>query len=230
MCPTDIAHVFACVCFCASHSIPPVRVLLPYCLDSSVSSFLIPSTGTLRVHNQIHSHTHTYSLCVIVGDDMMPCCGRCKSAFYCNISCQKAAWQSHKPTCLEKRKCCREGTCQQPPPPPSSIDMINVCAACDKPLTFVKRCALCLDVMYCDRNCQFVHYNSGHRLECIGPSSYISAVSESEPVDATSRTVAPLNMKLIAFAGVRACGRASACTCACVSSFPCACAYCCVYV
>ena len=36
--------------------------------------------------------------------------------------------------------------------------MIGVRVACDTPLTFVKRGALYLDVMYFDQNCQFVHH------------------------------------------------------------------------
>ncbi|KAI0045684.1 hypothetical protein FA95DRAFT_1521210 [Auriscalpium vulgare] len=39
------------------------------------------------------------AFCDKVGDAKMPACSRCKLVRYCNATCQKAAWKSHKPIC-----------------------------------------------------------------------------------------------------------------------------------
>lgn len=64
----------------------------PYCVYAKVCGLLPPSATQLRLFQ-----------CEIDSYSRMKKCSRCRSAFYCSSTCQKADWGNHKDVCAPHR-------------------------------------------------------------------------------------------------------------------------------
>jgi hypothetical protein len=75
-------------------------------------------------------------------------CRNCRIAHYCSVACQESHAQSHKRHCRKCHGCAR-------------VIPINESA---------RRCSQCLTAVYCNAECQLVHWNEkGHKNACVPP-------------------------------------------------------------
>jgi len=86
-------------------------------------------------------------------------CGLCRESYYCDVECQRADWEDHRPRCRKVRKMNRR-TCdicgleadENDPPLPT----------CD-----------CGVWRYCGEECQAQHWAAGHAEECASGYLYL---------------------------------------------------------
>ncbi|MCX5925604.1 MAG: ankyrin repeat and MYND domain-containing protein [Candidatus Dependentiae bacterium] len=84
-------------------------------------------------------------------------CGACNSVYYCSSECQTQGWPAHKEVCQDICKANEEGTV-----PDFQLVFRNpkdiFCVKCAKVKgdyePSLQKCARCLNVYYCSRNCQ----------------------------------------------------------------------------
>ena len=94
-------------------------------------------------------------------------CGGCRSAHYCNETCQKNHWGAHKGPC----KATRAAAAAKPPPPPAGPFVLDLhCGHCGRELSDAsdstdKRCGGCTRVGYCGKECQKAHWPA-HKAAC----------------------------------------------------------------
>lgn len=54
----------------------------------------------------------------------------------------------------------------QPPPIPSVLQVAPRCVNCNKAVDVIRKCAGCLQAIYCDKDCQKRHWKATHKKEC----------------------------------------------------------------
>ena len=105
----------------------------------------------------------------------------CKTAWYCNVQCQKKDWKSHKQCCIkfgtEPQKGHDIGEGQS-----SSSYQDRVCAFCGKTGIKLRKCEACKSVRYCSTVCQ--KQDSGnHEKDCHVVKVYPEGVFTDLPDD-----------------------------------------------
>jgi hypothetical protein len=115
-------------------------------------------------------------LCVVCHKSTRHCtadshCWKCKDTMirYCGPECQLEHWNSgHKHTCVRERASKKQGQ--------ESLKLKRLsisCVVCREPTNddgMSRRCAGCKDkfIRYCSKDCQRIHWNSGHKANCVG--------------------------------------------------------------
>ena len=97
---------------------------------------------TVKENREASSFLPICACCDKYNPDKRHFCGRCMTALYCDVDCQKTHWPVHK---LQ---------CGQP-----------ACAACGKIPEKPMKCGRCMQVTYCDKAHQKYDWCS-HKKEC----------------------------------------------------------------
>ena len=111
------------------------------------TTILFIDSITMNFFQMVQQATAQCAHCAEKSLELMQC--HCRQAYYCNTTCQRADWPTHKSVCSRARK---------------GPLLHSFCAMCGKASTTLMSCP-CENALYCSIQCQQRHFGT-HRRTC----------------------------------------------------------------